>query len=326
MTRVLVAGIPRSGTTWVGRGLGLAEGSAYLHEPDNDLGHPFAMRAKRALGRFPLLAPDEAAPGYERLWREAFEGGRGGVRVRRLRNRAARAIGRTVPRTELQAALASPGSRRPARVTAMSLLAVPASAGGGRDVVAKSVHAPLALEWIDRRWRPAMVIVLRSPLNVLASLLELGLPDRDRRLDEREDVREQLVRPLGLRLPPPGASDVARAAWQVALLTVAVEDAASRNPDWIVAAHEDLCVDPRASFRELCDRTGLRWSEAVEAYVDESNRPGTGFSTNRVSSAQPERWRQRLTVDQVDEIRAVLKGFPLARWNTGEERILGGSA
>ena len=35
--RVLVAGLPRSGTTWVGEVLGRTAGARYLHEPDNHL-------------------------------------------------------------------------------------------------------------------------------------------------------------------------------------------------------------------------------------------------------------------------------------------------
>ena len=38
--RVLVAGLPRSGTTWVGEVLGRTAGARYLHEPDNHLVRP----------------------------------------------------------------------------------------------------------------------------------------------------------------------------------------------------------------------------------------------------------------------------------------------
>ena len=34
MTRVLILGVPRSGTTWSGRALGATEHAAYVNEPD----------------------------------------------------------------------------------------------------------------------------------------------------------------------------------------------------------------------------------------------------------------------------------------------------
>src|SRR5439155_939180 len=78
--RVLVAGLPRSGTTWVGEVLGRCAGTRYLHEPDNHLLRPEAWWAKRALGPYPELRPgtdvDSAGAGdYERLWALAFPRG-----------------------------------------------------------------------------------------------------------------------------------------------------------------------------------------------------------------------------------------------------------
>src|SRR5207237_10167784 len=78
--RVLVAGLPRSGTTWVGEVLGRTAGARYLHEPDNHLLRPEAWSAKRRLGPYPELRPggdvvSGEVGGYERLWARAFAGG-----------------------------------------------------------------------------------------------------------------------------------------------------------------------------------------------------------------------------------------------------------
>src|SRR5207247_758089 len=111
-------------------------------------------------------------------------------RVREARHRASLAIERRIPRDELQRALSHPERPRPARVAAAAILDVPAEPGPNEHVVVKSVHAPLALEWVAARFEPAVVVVLRHPLNVIASLLELGLPDRDRALEREPLVRE----------------------------------------------------------------------------------------------------------------------------------------
>ena len=45
MRSILVLGLPRRGTTWVGRALGATSGTVYVHEPDG-VHEPFAYRAR----------------------------------------------------------------------------------------------------------------------------------------------------------------------------------------------------------------------------------------------------------------------------------------
>src|SRR3954447_17188165 len=72
--RVLLVGLPRSGTTWTTATLKRTEGVVDIQEPDNHAHTPCAMRAKRGLGTFPYLEAGDEAPAYERLWQLAFEG------------------------------------------------------------------------------------------------------------------------------------------------------------------------------------------------------------------------------------------------------------
>src|SRR5262249_25000117 len=72
---ILVAGAPRTGTTWVARALGSSPDATLINEPDNEWPNPFALRAKLPLGQYPVLGPgDEAPKAYDLLWRKAFEG------------------------------------------------------------------------------------------------------------------------------------------------------------------------------------------------------------------------------------------------------------
>src|SRR5205823_799052 len=59
---VLVAGGPRTGTSWVLRALHRAGGVALIYEPDNEWPNPFALKAKLPLGRFPVLGAWDVAP------------------------------------------------------------------------------------------------------------------------------------------------------------------------------------------------------------------------------------------------------------------------
>jgi hypothetical protein len=324
MNVIFVAGLPRSGTTWVGQALGLTEASYFLTEPDNQVHDPFAAHAKTALGRYPVLAsPDRAPAKFERLWATAFERQQPSAEIPRLlyvgRRRASRRIFRGVPRWK-------PSDPHPHRDPKPSLglwlaglVATPRRAPSGTDhVVVKSVLAALAVDWIWEHWQPQVVVVLRHPFNVVASWLELGIPLAN--LGSHPLVQERYLNVFGVPRPRDRASQLEHVAWEVGLLTCALEDAVSRHQEWRLVMHEELCVDPPVKLRHLAEDLGLHWTERADAYVRASDRPGSGYVTRRVSRDQSERWRTRLTREQVREIVAVLGKFPLKNQDLGTVR------
>ena len=303
---LLVAGAPRTGTTWIAEVLARAPGLTWINEPDNEWPNAFALRAKLPLGRYPALRPeDPGSRNYEELWRRAL----GGYRQGRYREALVWKLDRG-ERTmaELWRCLCEPTapSMSP-RLRAASLLGVaPPShrdSGTGR-VMVKSVHAPLALEWIHARLRPRMVVVLRHPLNTIAGWLDLGWGGCS--LATNPLVRDRFAGRFGLPVLGAGTSRLQEATWEIGLFTTVLEDAVARHPDWVASSHDALCLDPAAGFRRLFADLGLTWTEGAEAFLRASDRPGSGFDTYRVAAEQPERWRTRLTSAQLDEIWAVL--------------------
>ncbi|HVW34191.1 MAG TPA: sulfotransferase [Acidimicrobiia bacterium] len=303
---VLVAGAPRSGTTWIGTVLSLAEGACSVHEPDNASHDPYAVRASIGLGRFPILNKGDEAPAeYEELWRRALAG----LGHRRTPQwAAAKMVLRHTPRAEFRAAFDEGEPAVSPRLAAVRRLASPRSLpAGGPQAVVKSVHGTLALPWLAERFSPKMVIVLRHPLNVVASYLELGWADAG--LHTRMD---ELTGRFGITVPelPAGASLVSRVAWQTGLFASVFTALGDRHPGWRIVTHEELCRNPHDGFRRLFAGLGLTWTQAASDFLDQSNRPGTGIRTNRVTRDQPGRWRHRLTYSQVEEVRRILGLFP----------------
>jgi hypothetical protein len=310
---VLVAGAPRSGTTWIGTVLSLAAGACSVHEPDNAVHDPFALRASIGLGRFPILDKGDEAPAeYEELWRRALAGY--GHR-RTPRWAAAKVLLRHTPRQEFRAAFDESEPVVSPRLDAVRRLAVPRSAiPPGQQAVVKSVHGTLALSWLTERFSPRVVIVMRHPLNVVASYLELGWQDAGlhTRMDELRDGLAVSVPEL-----PAEASLVSRVAWQTGLFASVFTALADRNPGWQIVTHEELCRDPHQGFRRLYQNLRLTWTPAADDFLEGCNRPGTGIKTNRITKDQPGRWRHRLTFSQVEEVRRVLDLFP-ALWEAEE--------
>jgi hypothetical protein len=137
-----------------------------------------------------------------------------------------------------------------------------------------------------------VIVAWRNPLSALP-----GLAARDARTGMVGPAIEERLTGTAA-WPPPPLETFERAAWNTCARMTMMLDQADRNPDWHVVQHEDLCLDPIVAFRELFTRIGLDWSDDVAEYLEESDRPGEGFDTHRVTRDQLVAW-QRLDPEQL---------------------------
>lgn len=310
MVRVLVAGAPRSGTTWVERILASGPTTKQVHEPDNDLKDAFALRAKAGIGRFPVLFSGELPEPYTRLWDAALAGGQP---MNTPTARAGQVLLRTARRSNLDGVLdQKTDPLNKAYGWAFKQVARPRRGGLNKNadatVIAKTVHASFALEAITERWPDTNVLIVRrNPLNAVGSWLELGWGAL--KLAEEPLIREHWIEPYGLRAPGKDASDLYRMAWDYCLLDDALVRAAERNPDWLVISHETICLDPVEEFRDMFERLEVEFTDEIEQSIRDANTAGDGYQTNRVAADQIHRWKKRLSEKQIAEIRAAASCF-----------------
>jgi hypothetical protein len=299
MARVLILGAPRSGTTWSGRVLGHTAGAAYVNEPDGDT-EAYAFPARLGFGGPPELAPGEEHAAYDRLWTGAFAGG---GRPMRPTARVARWLNAGVePGQRFRAWYGDPLTVRQRLVRAWAAPMLPRPEA--RHVVVKTVRAEFTAEWIAARFAPTVLLVERNPLNVLSSWIDLGYARH-----EREFLAYAARAARWGIAPPDDPVEVERQTFTYAVMATALRDAATRH-GWARTTHEHLCVDSVVRFRELATRLGLEWGDEAARFVEASDREGSGYRTERRTADQPERWRQRLTDEQVERILATLERFP----------------
>ena len=305
---VVIAGLPRSGTTWTMRVLGTSPGTMKVPEPDNEDKLPAAIHAKRQLGRYPCLVPGQQADPYRGLWEWILSGGQENWRSKQAlrilsRGKATRIFEGDM---DLTTWFASTLARNPR-----------AGARSDDRVIAKSIHAQLSLEWIDRAFDIAPLVLLRHPGNVLASWMEVGLKDgRNSTLESRPEIRARYVDRWGI--PLPGDDPIEKMSWRIGLLIAALEEALASNPGWHMRTHEQLCTDSVATFRTLFDDLGLEWSDATERYLLANDTPGEGFMTTRVASEVVGSWRRRLDDTHLATLRRVLAAFPITTWSDAD--------
>jgi hypothetical protein len=308
---LLLVGIPRSGTTWTMQVLGADPNLHPLLEPDNEGTSAPAIWGKKAAGRFPALQPGDHDERYRELWSWILEGAPRNLRLR-LAAQVLRPVqppgrtrflqGRRVPLMTMAGAIARhPGSGTP-------------SEHGNQRLLVKSVHAPLALEWLAEEFDIDVLVLLRHPGNVLSSWLTLNLNEQFIRLEENPAVRTRLLSSWGVTAP--GPDPLERMIFSIGVLSTALEAAVSRNPRWLIRTHEQLCSDPGQEFKKLYADLGLAWSEAVEGFLVGNDRPGEGFLTQRVAAELPDNWKRRLTSHQVAVMQRVLSQFPLKTWTS----------
>ena len=309
---VFVVGAARSGTTWTASALARCEGAALVSEPDSPRNDPYGFRLARSLGYFPVLEPGDDAPEYERLWDGLFaarDGAPGDAAG--LRSRIAMRSLRRATTAAMDRAFESHRSLTPSLRVARRLAVprtVPASV---RAPVVKSVVSAFALEWIVERWRPAVLVVQRHPLDVVASWLHLSV--NPLQLDTDPRVARAFEAACGVPLPPPEprGSGARFLAWRVGLLTSVLQARAASHPSWRTVTHGWLCEDPVARFRTVAAWMGLSWSEDVASFLAANDVPGTGYDVRRVASEQHEPWRTRLSDRQATGAREVLRAFPI---------------
>jgi hypothetical protein len=299
--RVLLIGVARSGTSWVGRAFGKAPNVRFYYEPDNIDADPTGERPAggRGFGPYPIIEPLQPETPFGPVWDWVFSGRSPFSRGSR-RMKAAGRVALRLPRPVRNSIL---------RGTASMSMRLAETADWK---VAKTIYAPFSLEWLARRYQPQVVAVQRHPLNVVSSWRQLRIPLFD--LATRPLIHERYIT-TGI-VPPldPGASELTRITWHVGLLTHVIGEALERHPEWHLFTHEDLCIEPLTSIRRVFDAVDVPWSQEVADFLEATNRPGEGLEPVRVTSEQPDRWRGRLEDAEVDEIDTMLAGFPRRGW------------
>ncbi len=288
--------------------LGSSDDTVYVHEPDG-VHDPYAFRAKLSEHHHPMIDPGHVRPEFTALWDGVFAGGR-----------AAGGLGDTIARrayarvTREQKMAARLEGARPLLVRASLRYARPrAERNDCRHVVAKSVNAAFCLEWIvERSPKPEVLVVTRNPLNVVASWRDFGWqPPQSTMYDA---IRARAQQRWNIELPPPDATALERSAVMAATLGHSLADACARHPEWVVASHEALCIDPLSGFERLAAQLHLPFGDRARAELAATNTDGSGYATKRVSAEQPDSWRRRLAPDEVEVIAAVLDRFGPHQW------------
>ena len=270
---ILVTGVYRSGTTWVGSMLAAA-GLWHLHEPFNPNRGLWARELEYA-------DPDRVRPAIDDFVARLLGGGH-------------------------RAALRLPRSRR----WFMPLRLLPLRPN---RVLIKDPSAALLTEYLVRRHEMCALVIFRHPAAIVSSFLRLDWPTGalvGRLLAEEALVSGPLAGQTSSMEEARGRRDAFSGAVLCACLAGVLWRFAERNPGSICRlSFEELCRDPIGGFRALFERLDLAYDERTRGVHLGLTGGGAGdegeHGVVRASSDVAWRWRARLVPADLEVVRDV---------------------
>ncbi|MFL6128121.1 MAG: sulfotransferase [Mycobacteriales bacterium] len=264
---VLVTGLPRTGTSWVGKMLEVGGELVYVNEPLNPQ-HP-PGRSPGVLNadvthRFQYICTDNEA-----RWVRAFADTVG------LRYRVLAELRRNRSVYDLLRMAKYYRSFTVGRLR-------------GRRALLDDPFAVLSVPWLTERLGVRSVVLVRDPVALVGSWRRLGWSVYFHELLEQPLLVRDLLGPYGDRMRElVGSQDhVAKIAVLWSAVYAAVDRFRGADPRIRVVRYEDLAADPVAGFEDLYRRLALRWTDGVRRRVEETTTAPGG-------TEKPHIWRLR---------------------------------
>ena len=286
---VIVAGFPRSGTSWVAKALSFAPGFTYYREPDNFHFVPGAEERFATL----YLTPEHDDPAYRSLMSSAAAGEVATARTMRQNP------------GPLLAPFGKGGRWLGERIPALFLRR--------RHVLLKLVYANLNLAWISATLPQArQLFLLRHPCGTFESWRRQGWEPRpDQLLSNERLVADHLAPYADLIASATGFWERAGALWAATVRVVHRQTLADRGR--LLVAYEWLCANPVDRFKGLYRETGLEWTPAAERFVLSSDAEDDHrvYSMTRPTARQIDKWVSRLSAEDIAACRRFVEPFEL---------------
>ena len=291
-SHLLVTGIHRSGTTWIGKMLAASGGLTYANEPLSVV-HRQGVLGTEIRHWYPYVTEENEAQ-YLPAFQELLQLRYGLFReIGTLRSR------KDVMRMGRDFFLFASGRLR------------------GNSALLKDPFASFSMPWFAERLNCQVVVSVRNPGGFVSSLKRLNWPFQ---------LEDLLAQPLLMRdfleqdradMESMAVDDVigrATLLWKVLYRTV--HKTLQKYPRLISVRHEDLSQDPVHGYKVLYQKLGYEFTPEVEHIIlnTSSSENPTKLSKNKTHSvkldsrASLDNWKKILTSEEIARIRRMTEG------------------
>ncbi len=315
LNNIILIGPPRSGSSWISNVLGQSPNLKLIHEPDNERHNILAWLLKKNNPRFPSSACINSSVQLKKLYDLNYTGYP--LNQKNLLNRIFKqAIGfsesiveNTLNKYQLTDSKNNYSlSQKERNILKLSLAIQKLHAFTLRDkrLLIKSVHAIHGFDYFVERNDLQPLILLRHPAALINSYLRMNLCDANRVLFSISDMRNQESQKVKKKLDEIN-DPIVRASAQVSYFYYKISSYKNSKINRILF-FEDFSRNPIVEFENLYKKLKLHWSDNIEKFIKKSNTEGFGFSINRKTEYQANKWKNELSKEKIDKIR---RGYSL---------------
>ena len=286
---ILVSGMHRSGTTWVGKMLAAGRQVAYISEPLNVWHRPGVLRV--ATPRWYTYICDDNQDDYLPAFQELLQFN-------------------YHTNLELKAIESSKDIGRMCRDwyifwNGRRLSQIP---------LIKDPFAVFSVEWFGKSFGGSIIIVIRHPAAVASSLKKLGWDFEFRDLIDQpllmRDILESYRNEIEREIESPGDL-ISQSSLLWRMVYKSVNEISLQFPEIIVVRHEDISADPSAAFEQIYRKLDLEFTAEIqdEIIFASSGRNPKATSKKTVHSvridsrATVKSWAKQLSHSEIDRIQ-----------------------
>lgn len=182
----------------------------------------------------------------------------------------------------------------------------------------KDPHAVLASEWLAERFGFRNIVLIRHPAAFVSSYLRLGWKAGPSHFLNQERLMEEYLHVFHDELEQSRQAQdwVANAALEWKCIYYVVHKFREKHPDWMWIRHEDLSRDPVGGFEEIYRVLDLPFTESCREVIQEHSSPsnpmdapeGVLHQLKRDSKANILVWKKRLTPNQICTVKEKTAG------------------
>lgn len=307
---ILVAGNPRSGTTFVGKMLALNKSVQYLDEPFNA---EFGMLGVKSY--FPYVNqtnPDELSLHNKKLVDDFFN--------RKAEFRKLDPKTSTNKKQYLGRKLFGTKNNYQYK----NLFYNPAIKTG----IIKDPTASLLSLYMAQEYNIPVLVVIRHPLATMASFKRLNMIHDIKHLHLQPDLAKNYLLPITKSLNLNKLSPLQHNSYHWLIIHSILADFAKNNKNFKVITHEQISEDPINEFKKLYKEYGLKFTKNVIGKIQDytaANNPSAAPNNQmhhlkRNSKQTTKEWKNILTKKEIQTIKSITKNFatqyyPKETWN-----------
>lgn len=249
---IYVTGVPRSGTTFVGKILSLPREVDYIHEPFNpQCGFSDANIWYRYLRS---TLDTEEMQQFHALTQSLF---RYDFKLKTYISARENTVGRLVKQCL--------GSRGPFYLRLAKLNPWHTTA------LIKDPIGMLMTEYLYVQFGVKPVILMKHPLSQIASYKRVSLWPKLSQLGQQQALVEDYFAKERDFFAQPSDPLLEAASFWRAIYKVLLSQA-QKYPDWLLITHEELCEQPIAAFQRLYQTLNLPWSGQIERHIQKKTQ------------------------------------------------------